>query len=97
MNYKAGDIIPGLCRVPKEVREVQEGICCLCGSKGYVLAGLGLSFRDDESQMVFMEKYQAQKPVVCQNPNCRRVYCQHCAREKCRTGCLACNVMIEFL
>lgn len=97
MSYKAGDVILGLCRVPKEVYEVQEGICCLCGTKGYVLAGLTISFTNDESQMVFMQKYQAQKPVVCQNPDCRHVYCQKCAREKCRSRCLICNGTINFL
>ena len=39
MAYKAGDKIPGLCKVPREVYEVQEGVCSSCGDVGYVLAG----------------------------------------------------------
>jgi hypothetical protein len=97
MSYQVGDIIPGLCRVPTEVYEVQEGVCSMCGEKGFVLAGLHLEFSKDESQRAFMQKYQAQKPVVCQNPDCRLVYCQPCAIKRCRTGCLACKGSLNFL
>ena len=96
MTYKAGDIIPGLGRVPDDVYEVQEGVCSMCGKVGYVLAGMRLTFTD-ESVKAFFDKYQRQKPVRCQAQGCSRVYCQKCATEKGRGRCVACGGGLNYL
>ena len=95
MAYKAGDLIPGLGRVPKEVREVQEGVCSSCGNTGYVLAGLHLNLRQ-EDEMAFYEKYSRQKPVKCQVPDCGRIFCQQCV-VKSDGRCPDCRGRVEYL
>ena len=96
MNYKAGDVIPGLLRVPQEVREVQKGVCCLCGREGYVLAGLRLDL-SVPCERSFYQKYQAQKPVLCQNSSCGLIYCQKCVKETYSGFCGKCGGRVQYL
>ena len=95
MAYKAGDKIPGLCKVPREVYEVQEGVCSSCGDVGYVLAGLELNLQHDD-ELAFFQKYQRQKPLKCQVPDCGRVFCQACVAQS-EGRCPDCRGRLEFL
>lgn len=95
MPYRAGDIIPRLCRVPETVLgDVEEGVCCLCGHVGYVVP-LSLNLTN-EDELAFREKYQRQKPVRCQNPVCARTFCQNCVA-KYRGLCSFCGNRVDFL
>ena len=95
MAYKAGDVIPGLCRVPTEVYEVQEGVCSSCGKTGYVFAGLHLNLQKDD-EMAFYEKYNCQKPLKCQVADCGNVFCQKCV-VKSDGRCPDCRGRVEYL
>ena len=95
MAYKAGDIIPNLGRVPKEVYEVQEGMCSSCGNMGFVLAGLSLNLQQDDER-AFFEKYQRQKPLKCQVSDCGKVFCQKCVAHS-DGRCPDCRGKIEYL
>jgi len=91
-QYKPGDIIPGLGRVPSDVREVQEGICSDCGRIGFVFAGMSIDMTTEEGKLMF-SKYHPQKPLKC--TKCNKIYCQLCGTK--RYGLCGCGGRLDFM